>query len=186
MASGLAIAAPSGTPRTPRSALRSWAGRLLACIILSAPAAALVWFVVVPRSGRLHQQAIVDEVFSQFDRFSRRLAIVMKDGCELPEPTTVTPWAACCHYDDGFCPPSAAAWYPQKGWARMGFSIAEPTRYQFQLSRPRPDEVAISAYGDLDCDGTFSTFQQTFRVSSTDGPGCRVAPAQVIVSEDVE
>jgi type IV pilus assembly protein PilA len=77
----------------------------------------------------------------------------------LPPPAGPTPpLGACCRAggDEGTCAPDAAAW-DNPTWRAFHFSIDDPHRYSYEFAADG-DRYLLKAYGDLDCDGTYSTF----------------------------
>ena len=62
--------------------------------------------------------------------------------------------------------PTAETWSAPT-WQALNFAIADPFRYKYtyEASGTGPGSVfTIRATGDLDCDGTFSTFERVGRV----------------------
>ncbi len=76
------------------------------------------------------------------------------------------PLGACCRAG-GQCPADPSIW--QKGiWKELNFAIREPHYYSYAIkAREQSDEgderatntsFQVMAYGDLDCDGVYSTY----------------------------
>jgi type II secretory pathway pseudopilin PulG len=59
---------------------------------------------------------------------------------------------------DNKCPASPAMWSGDKVWQAVDFSISEPTHYRYTYHSDGKTFVA-TAIGDVDCDGTFATFE---------------------------
>ncbi len=74
---------------------------------------------------------------------------------------------ACCE-QGGKCQPSAAAWADMP-WVALMFSVDDPHYYSYAY-RVADDgkSITASAYGDLDCDGTYSTFEMTVTADGDD------------------
>jgi len=80
---------------------------------------------------------------------------------KLPAAIAATPEAgACCHEAEGECRAGSVDW---KAWKALGFSVEGPIRYSYALDVDATSFTA-RALGDLDCDGTFSTFEMAGRV----------------------
>ena len=76
---------------------------------------------------------------------------------KLPPAAPVTPpKGSCCKQDKGQCPPDPKLWEGE-GWSAVNFQPMEPIRYSYALEVDG-DKFTVHAYGDLDCDGTFSDY----------------------------
>ena len=80
----------------------------------------------------------------------------------FPNPTTTpSPALGTCCAAGGKCVPAAADWdTPQ--WAALQFEMSKPHLYMYDfvpsVGVVGSQEFMAFAYGDLDCDGTYSTF----------------------------
>ena len=75
----------------------------------------------------------------------------------LPPAAPVTPpKGSCCKQDKGQCPPDPKLWEGE-GWTAVNFQPMEALRYSYELE-VEGDKFTVHAYGDLDCDGTFSDY----------------------------
>ena len=85
----------------------------------------------------------------------------------LPSAGPVPALGACCQ-QGGQCQPSAAQW-ADPPWVALMFSVDDPHYYSYQY-RVADDgkSITASAYGDLDCDGSYSTFELTVTASGDD------------------
>jgi prepilin-type N-terminal cleavage/methylation domain-containing protein len=80
----------------------------------------------------------------------------------LSNPTTPATPQLCCAA--GKCNPStyAASWNSQT-WSALNFSVDDPFLYAYQYDAAGTDSSAnftVTAFGDLDCNGSFSLFQR--------------------------
>ena len=77
--------------------------------------------------------------------------------------------------------PEATQWENEPVWVAMHFSVDDPAYFQYEYetadpvggdTQPPLADFTARAYGDLDCDGTFSTFTMMGLVDQTyaDGP----------------
>ncbi len=87
--------------------------------------------------------------------------------CRFPGPVNATPTASgCCKVDsngDDRCDPSLSSW-DNATWAALNFSITDEHYFQYSYNSTGSLSNAMftaEANADLDCDGTFSTFQFT-------------------------
>jgi hypothetical protein len=71
------------------------------------------------------------------------------------------PLGACCKGEKGKCPPDPALW-SQPPWSELHFAVDDPHYFSYEY-KGAPDGKSFTAfaYGDLDCDGTYSTFSAT-------------------------
>ncbi len=94
-------------------------------------------------------------------------------GLVPPDPT------ACCEK----CAPDASLWEDEV-WVALQFSVDDPhyNAYQYIVSDDR-QSFTVRAHGDLDCDGTWSTFE----MYGTIGPdGDPVAGAAMFRDKELE
>jgi type II secretory pathway pseudopilin PulG len=83
----------------------------------------------------------------------------------FPQSQATTPaLGACCGQPGDKCNPalSADAW-KSPTWTALGFSIVDPFRYSYRFDSDgvnRSANFTAAAFGDLDCDGVYSTFMR--------------------------
>lgn len=81
---------------------------------------------------------------------------------QFPESVSTTPAAgSCCDHPTGKCPPDPAIW-SAPGWQALKFSMDDPHYYSYTFESSGTGASAVftaRATGDLDCDGTYSTFE---------------------------
>jgi hypothetical protein len=83
-------------------------------------------------------------------------------GDLLPKrfPVAETGWVpaqGCCEGPDPKCEVDPASWQ-QEPWTLLHFGVNEPHYFQYRY-RSDGDQLVAEARGDLDCDGTYSSFQ---------------------------
>jgi hypothetical protein len=78
---------------------------------------------------------------------------------QFPGPSAgpTPPLGACCE-QGGKCEPQAAQWETEV-WTALQFSVDDPHYYSYQYIVDG-DEFTARAIGDLDCDGTYATFEK--------------------------
>jgi hypothetical protein len=79
---------------------------------------------------------------------------------KLPPAAAVTPPpGSCCKGRRKHCEPDRAFW-TGPGWRELDFDALDGVAFDYSYEvRPDKDGLRIDAYGDLDCDGTYSTFE---------------------------
>jgi hypothetical protein len=82
------------------------------------------------------------------------------------------PVGSCCSNGGNQCTPDASLW-KDKTWDDLMFSMDTPYFYSYQYITEDPTkEFTVRAIGDLDCDGEYSTFEMTGKLTedNPDGP----------------
>ena len=74
---------------------------------------------------------------------------------------------SCCKGPEGQCAPDPALWEAEP-WSTLGFVQDMPHRYSVEYEVDASGTLTVRAIGDLDCDGTFSTFSMTGTVSGAE------------------
>jgi type II secretory pathway pseudopilin PulG len=110
----------------------------------------------------------------------------------LPGPSAgpTPPLGTCCQ-QGGTCQPSAA-WWDAEPWKALRFSMDDPHRYsyEYRVEPAKPGagggshSFTVLAYGDLDCDGTYSTFSMRGLVDASDPYGATDAAEITRVDQD--
>ncbi len=83
-----------------------------------------------------------------------------------------TPRLGSCCQQGGQCKPSAGQWESDT-WIALQFSVDDPHYYSYEYVTKDPHKSFVArAYGDLDCDGIYSTFEMVGAIdeNSPDGP----------------
>jgi hypothetical protein len=114
--------------------------------------------------GRVGVRKIYDRV--------RRL---VEEGRLLPESAGPTPRLGTCCESEGVCPPNPGLWQ-EPTWQALDFDVAVAQPFSFEYRRAESGDGSQTftalAYGDLDCDGAYSTF----RIEAEVPPGARSLP----------
>lgn len=99
--------------------------------------------------------------------FSRARSAAQETGAFPPGKTgPVPPAGSCCDGPDGQCAPDPSLW-EEEPWSAIEFEEDMPHRYSYEYEVDLSGALTVRAIGDLDCDGSFSTFQVT---GTVDGP----------------
>ena len=92
---------------------------------------------------------------------------------QFPASAALTPAVSCCVSAGGTCRPDPRAFDDSAGtWAALNFSIDEAYRFQYRYTSSGSGSWATfeaAAFGDLDCDGTFSTYLRSGSIAGSDG-----------------
>ena len=97
---------------------------------------------------------------------------------QFPGSVTTVPANPCCQK----CTNASADW-DTAGWAALKFGLTEPHYYKFDFNATGITNAAVytaQAMGDLDCDGTESTFEIR---GSIDTEGSVVTVGPIITAE---
>jgi hypothetical protein len=110
-----------------------------------------------------------DEPVGELDQIGQLAQIAYRrDGAfppsVQPASTPSPPMDACCAYVDNVCPVDASFW-SDPAWVALGFQTWDQQHYSYAYESSASGFVA-RAYGDLDCDGQYSTFELSGNVSN--------------------
>ena len=88
---------------------------------------------------------------------------------QFPAAQALTPTSACCGTGgQQKCTPTVSNWETQS-WKSLSFSMSDPHYYQYSFNSGGSgltSTFTASAYGDLDCDTTVSTFERAATVDA--------------------
>lgn len=97
---------------------------------------------------------------------------------------------ACCNLGTGDAENRCLAnpeWWTVESWSALHFQVNEPHYFSYELkTRELPEgghELEISAYADLDCDGTPSTFRRWAKGQGT-GMDCQVTSEAALFTQN--
>lgn len=96
--------------------------------------------------------------YFQADHYSSTGTLLNK---QFPSNESVTPQANCCTGTGSKCQPATAKWNTS-GWRALQFQMTEDHYFVWQWAATGTAKSSVftaSAYGDLDCDSTLSTYQ---------------------------
>jgi len=100
---------------------------------------------------------------------------------QLPGPSVgpTPPLGACCKAG-GKCAPAMSLWQ-EPTWVALYFSVDDPHYYSYAY-KVDGNKFTAAAYGDLDCDGVYSTFEMSGEVAEGEMPG----QAKLTVKDELE
>jgi hypothetical protein len=94
---------------------------------------------------------------------------------KFPEPSAgpTPPLGECCK-NGGKCSPKMEYWNKEP-WISLQYSVDDPHYYSYEYkvnNNSKTPNFTVTAYGDLDCDGVYSTFSMYGEINSeySDGP----------------
>jgi type IV pilus assembly protein PilA len=89
---------------------------------------------------------------------------------QFPVSAALTPATKCCTNTGGKCKPAPTTFQDTAGsWAALNFSVDDPYYFQYEYDSAGTDASSnfqAYAYGDLDCDGTYSTYMRNGSIMS--------------------
>jgi hypothetical protein len=115
--------------------------------------------------GMLHRNALAYYADEELDAKGKP----MRHAFPAPSVGPTPPLGTCCAGGAVKCLPDETLWTSKPTWMELHFSVDDPHYYSYEY-RVAPDRQSftVRAYGDLDCDGEYSTFELTG--TPTSGP----------------
>ena len=136
--------------------------------------------IAVPAFIKYMRRAKTTEAIDELDKIYKGAAyyytaphvsnVGSKIYCQFPTDQGLTPAASCCAAmsgpdanKDGRCDSNSLAWNT-KTWSALSFQVTDEVFYVYSWSSNgqvlNQAQATANANGDLDCDGTQSTFQR--------------------------
>lgn len=97
---------------------------------------------------------------------------------QLPDRSTgpTPPLGTCCKgASKPTCAPDPALWAGDPVWEALEFSVDQPHYYSYEY-KVSANGFSAAAYGDIDCDGEYSTYLVTGVADPAQDDGLVVAP----------
>jgi type IV pilus assembly protein PilA len=90
---------------------------------------------------------------------------------QFPKSVALSPTTGkCCLSTGGKCKPAPGNFQDTDGvWAALNFSVDDPFYFQYEYDSSGTDATSkfeAYSYGDLDCDGTYSTYMRNGSIMS--------------------
>jgi hypothetical protein len=108
-----------------------------------------------------------------------------KVAAQFPEPSAgpVPPLGTCCKSKDKKCMPEVRLWTDDT-WVALQFSVDDPHFYSYQYEVDNKAKTfVVSAFGDLDCDGVYSTFRMSGKIDAQNPDGPTGTPSMFVEKE---
>jgi type II secretory pathway pseudopilin PulG len=137
------------------------AGIIISSISLVLGVLGVLAAVAIPAFMDYSHRSRKTEAALQLDRIGKNAKRVYVETSAFPKGSApLTPPAPCCGQPNNRCPASPALYAADPVWQALDFQIDEPTLYQYSYSAsPDGTSFIAKAVGDLDCDGTFITYE---------------------------
>lgn len=112
------------------------------------------------------------------DVLDERITTYFQEKGELPPSSNLLPAGdACASPTKTIAPAPEAEWFADAGWAALRFRVAAESRFQYRWMRRSETSGLAEAIGDLDCDGTASTYRLDVTVIDGNLVRDRAAPS---------
>ena len=93
---------------------------------------------------------------------------------QFPDTVADTPGVnSCCGQPGDKCAPNPATWGASKTWAALNFSVDDPFYFWYKYDSAGTDKASnfsAWAFGNLDCDATYSTFMRGGHIDANNNP----------------
>ncbi|HLU64646.1 MAG TPA: type II secretion system protein [Kofleriaceae bacterium] len=136
--------------------------------------------VAIPAFMRYMQKSKGTEYKQQMKRIAEGAkTYYLENGGQFPATVGPSPADTCCgdaddtHDGKGKCIPDADDWADQS-WKDLGFAMDDPHYFRYTFTADNsadPKTFTITAVGDLDCDGTESTYELVGTADDTKSEG---------------
>lgn len=147
-------------------------------------AAGIAAAVAVPAFIKYLRRARTSEALQNLARIRAGVKAYHVEHGALPPSVGWTPARSCCSGGSTRCTPGRRT-FAHPTWRKLRFALTTPHHYQYRFSargKGRDASFEIEARGDLDCDGTHSSFKIRGRVNP-DGSLGHIGP---IISNELE
>lgn len=112
--------------------------------------------VAIPAFMKYIKKSKASEAHHFVKKLSDGARILLAEGVKLPASVGPTPpLGACCAQGDK-CMPNSEQW-EHPTWKALQFSVDDPHYYSYEFVN-KGNSYEVKAYGDLDCDGVYSSF----------------------------
>jgi hypothetical protein len=184
---------PGVYPQPVKSGMPGW---VIALIVVGIVLVVLVMLaaIAIPAFMKYHRRSRTTEappnlkkIFDGAKGYFEKGAVVDRSGRVAPRtfPDTVglTPRKPCCQQSGKRCQNTD---WRNPTWASIGFEISDPHYFQYRFDstgRGQTARFTAGAHADLDCNGTFSTFE---RSATVDADNRVVGAASLYIKNDLE
>ena len=131
---------------------------------------------------------LYDGARSYFEEESNKRGNITPIAKQFPDSPTVAtepPLGTCCAAAGHKCAPNPTLW-TDSAWGALKFSMDDPHYYMYTYAGSGSDatsKFSARANGDLDCDGTYSTFEM---VGSIQADGSVTGQAGFFKDQELE
>ena len=127
----------------------------------------------IPTFTRYLRKAKTAEAYEQIEKIANGARVYYMEGhhrkgagsslpSQFPASAALSPAVPCCSGAIDKCAPTAADW-ADPSWQALHFAMGDPHYYRYEhesIGTGASAEFTIRAFGDLDCDTVYSTFER--------------------------
>jgi hypothetical protein len=137
------------------------AGIIISCISLALGTLVVVAVVAIPSFLNYTKRAKKTEAALHLDALGKNAKSVYAETGKFPSGSApLTPPEPCCGKSNNHCPAVPELYAANPAWKALDFEVDEPSLFQYSYSgSPDGQSFIAKAVGDLDCDGTFITYE---------------------------
>jgi type II secretory pathway pseudopilin PulG len=139
------------------------AGIIISSISLAFLVLGVLGAVAIPSFMDYAKKSRKTEAALQLNKLGKSAKRAYFEGSAFPAGNApLTPPEPCCGQRNNHCPAASALYAADPTWKALDFQIDEDTLFQYSYSgSPDGQSFVARAIGDLDCDGTFITYELT-------------------------
>lgn len=139
------------------------AGIIISSITLALGLLGILGAVAIPSFMDYAKRSRKTEAALQLNKLARSAKRVYAETSSFPTGSApLTPPEPCCGQRNNHCPAVPTLYASDPTWRALDFQIDEDTLFQYSYSAsPDGQSFVAKAVGDLDCDGTFITYELT-------------------------
>ncbi|HUH03050.1 MAG TPA: hypothetical protein VML75_13730 [Kofleriaceae bacterium] len=135
-------------------------------LALVAVAVGIVVYLTTRSFEQYVNKSKTSEVRLHLLQIQRGARMYFEDQGQLPGSAALTPASPCCT-QSGKCQPDQTAWDSDPSWRALEFAVYSPHYYQYEYELDADGQgFTARAHGDLDCDGSMSTFEVFGRIEA--------------------
>jgi type II secretory pathway pseudopilin PulG len=137
------------------------AGIIISSVFLALSVLGMLAAVVIPSFMDYTKRSKKSEVALQLNKLGKNAKRAFVETGSFPPGTApLTPPEPCCGQPRNHCRAVPELYAADPAWKALDFQIDEPTLFQYSYSASADGQSFIAkAVGDLDCDGTFITYE---------------------------
>jgi prepilin-type N-terminal cleavage/methylation domain-containing protein len=129
--------------------------------------------VAIPSFTRYLRKAKTAEAYEQIEKIANGARVYYMEGqhrkgsgltvsAQFPVSVALSPALPCCSGSIDRCMPNSSDW-ADPSWNALHFAMGDPHYYRYELESTGTGasaEFTVRAFGDLDCDTIYSTFER--------------------------
>lgn len=137
------------------------AGIIISSISLALAAVGIVAAVAIPAFMDYSHRARKTESALQLNKLGKSAKRAYSEDSKFPAGSApLTPPQPCCGQPNNHCAAVPQLYAADPVWKQLDFEIDEPTLFQYSYTAGSDGQSFVArAIGDLDCDGTFITYE---------------------------